>query len=407
MPPASRRTSILESGMSKRAIILFSIVGILIISTAGYFGFSTSKPPEAAPTPQTVSVTKCDVQQTVTAPGNLVNVNVADVQMPATGRISTVKVRVGDHVHAGQILAELDDVTTSQAQLDLLTAQDALEKLQKQRTSLNYPRATNTFIQDLRRQVKAAKQSVSELTGAARSADDATLRSQLLANLATAKENQKQLESKLSWYTSKPTENDVASADSELALAQAKYDAAKAVMESLEIKAPFDGIVFEVEAKTGQTYESEAKLFIVGDPKALEALVSVTEEDFPLVSVGQIAQVYFDARPDVTAQGKVERIIPTRIEGDSPLYNIYLSLDEVPDGLADGMTVDSNVTIASRPGVLCLPRSMVHASGNDKAIVQVWNGTSTESRNVTVGLRGDSNIEIISGLKEGDQVVVR
>lgn len=393
--------------MSKRAIILFSIVGILIISTAGYFGFSTSLAPTAIPTPQTVSVTTCDVQQTVTAPGNLVNVNQADVQMPVKGRISTVRVRVGDHVHAGQILAELDAVTTSQAQLDLLTAQDELEKLQKQRTSLDYPRATNTFVQDLRRQVKAAKQSVSELNSAAKNATDATLRSQLLANLATAKENQKQLESKLNWYTSKPTTDDVASADSELALAQAKYDAAKAVMESLEIKAPFDGIIFEVDAKAGQTYEAEAKLFTIGDPKALEALVSVTEEDFPLVSIGQKVEMYFDARPDVTVKGKVERIIPTRIEGDSPLYNIYLSLDEIPDGLAEGMTVDSNVTIASRPAVLCLPRSLVHASGNDKAIVQVWNGTSTESRDVKVGLRGDSNIEIVSGLKEGDQVVVR
>jgi HlyD family secretion protein len=393
--------------MSKRAIILFSIVGILIISTAGYFGFSTSKAPEATPTPQTVSVTKCDVEQTVTAPGNLINVNEADVQMPTTGRISTVKVRVGDWVRAGQILAELDDVTTSQAKLDLLSAQDDLEKLQKRRTALDYPRATNDFIKDLRKQVKAAKDSVSQLTDAAKNAEDATLRSQLLASLANAKDNQKQLESKLSWYTSKPTENDITSADSELALAQAKYDAANAVMESLKIKAPFDGIVFEVAAEAGQTYQAEAKLFTLGDPKALEALVSVTEEDYPLVSIGQNAEVYFDARPDVTVKGKVERIIPKRIEGDSPLYNIYVSLDEIPVGLADGMTVDTNVTISSRTGVLCLPRSVVHASGNDKAIVQVWNGSSTESRNIEVGLRGDSNIEIISGLTEGEQVVVR
>lgn len=393
--------------MSKRAIILFSLVGILIISTAGYFGFSTSKTPEATPTPQTVSVTKCDVEQTVTAPGNLVNVNEADVQMPTTGRISAVKVREGDQVRTGQILAELDEVTTSQAQLDLLEAKDDLEKLQKQRTSLDYPRATNDFIKDLRKQVKAAKDSVSQLNDAAKNAQDATARSQILAGLANAKENQKQLESKLNWYTSKPTEDDVASADSELALAQAKYEAAKAVMESLEIRAPFDGIVFAVSAEAGQTYQAEAALFTIGDPKALEALVSVTEEDYPLVSIGQITEVFFDARPDVTVKGKVERIIPKRIEGDSPLYNIYISLDEIPEGLADGMTVDTNVTIASRPGVLCLPRSLVHASGNDKAILQVWNGTSTESRNVTVGLRGDSNIEIVSGLKEGEQVVVR
>ena len=78
--------------MSKRAILLFIVVIILIISTAGYLGFSTNKPPEATPTPQTIAVTKCDVEQTVTAPGNLVNVNQADVQMPTTGRIANVKV---------------------------------------------------------------------------------------------------------------------------------------------------------------------------------------------------------------------------------------------------------------------------------------------------------------------------
>src|SRR6266487_54152 len=390
--------------VSKRAIVLFSVVTILVISAAGYFGFSTTKTPEATPTPQTVSVTTCDVEQTVTAPGNLVNVNEADVQMPTTGRISTVKVRVGDQVRAGQILAELDDVTTTQAQLNLLQAQDDLEKLQKRRTALDYPRATNDFIKDLRKQVKAAKDTVSQLNDAAKNAEDAVLRSQLLASLTTAKENQKQLESKLSWYTSKPTESDVLSADSELALAQAKYDAAKAVMESLEIKAPFDGIVFEVSAEAGQTYQAETALFKIGDPKALEALVSVTEEDYPLVAIEQNAEVYFDARPDVTVKGRVERIIPKRIEGDSPLYNVYLSLDEIPDGLADGMTVDTNVTITSRPGVLCLPRSVVHASGNDKAVVQVWNGSSTESRDVTIGLRGDSNVEIVSGLAEGEKV---
>jgi len=393
--------------VGKRAIILFSLVGILVISAAGYFGFSTSKTPEATPTPQTVSVTTCDVKQTVTAPGNLVNVNEADVQMPTPGRIANVKVRLGDKIRAGQILAELDDVTTTQAQLDLLEAQAELEKIQKRRTALDYPRATNDFIKDLRRQLKAAKESVSQLNDAAKNAPDAMARSQILAGLANAKENQKQLESKLNWYSSKPTENDIVAADSELALAQAKYDAAKAVKESLEIEAPFDGFVFDVIAEAGQTYEAAAKLFTIGDPKALEALVTVTEEDYPLIALGQSTEVYFDARPDVTAKGRVERIIPKRIEGDSPLYNIYIALDEIPDGLADGMTVDTNVTIASRPGVQCLPRSVVRASGNDKAILQVWNGSSTESREVQVGLRGDSNIEIVSGLTEGEQVVVR
>ena len=393
--------------MSKRAIILFFIVIILVISTAGYFGFTTTNTPTPTPTPETIAVTTCDVEQTVTAPGNLVNVNQVDVQMPVTGRIAEVKVRVGDRVRKGQILAELDDVTTSQAQLDLLTAQEELDKLQRRRTSLDYPRATDDFIKDLRRQIKAAKNSVSDLEGAARNAEDPVLQSQLLASLETAKANLKDLESRLNWYTSKPTESDILAADSELALAQAKYDAAKAVMDSLEIKSPINGIAFEVSVETGQTYQAETTLFMVGDPKALEVVANVTEEDYPLISVRQSVEVFFDARPEVTIQGKVERIIPKRIEGDRPLYDIYISLDEVPDGLADGMTSDTAITIAKHEGVLCLPRAMVRASGGDTTTVRVWNGIENVSQEITIGLRGDTYVEIVSGLSEGDQVITR
>jgi HlyD family secretion protein len=393
--------------VSKRAIFLFSLVGILIISTAGYLGFSTTESPEPTPTPQTVSVNICDVEQTVTAPGNLVNVDQADVHMPATGRLSAVNVRVGDSVRKGQVLAELDAVTTTQAQLDLLEAQEELEKLQKRRTALDYPRATDDFIKDLRRQLKAAKRAVSELTGASRSAEDPMLRSQLLANLATAKENQKSLESKLNWYTSNPTESDIIAADSELALAQAKYDAAKAVLDSLQIKSPLTGIVFETAAEAGQTYQAETALFKIGDPKALEVIANVTEEDYPIISVGQNVEVYFDARPEITVQGKIDRIIPKRIEGDRPRYNIYLTLNEVPDGLADGMTSDAAITIAKRTAVLCLPRSVVRASGVDEVSLKVWTNQTTETRTVTIGLRGDSDVEILSGVSEGEQVIIQ
>jgi len=394
--------------VNKRAVIFFSLVAILLVSVSGYLGFATTKEPEATPTPQTVSVTSCDVEQTVTAPGNLVNVNEADVLMPATGRLSAVSVRVGDRVRTGQILAELDAVTTTQAQLDLLEAQDELEKLQKRRTSLDYPRATDAFIKDLRKQIKAAKETVSDLEDSAKNAEDAMAKSQLLASLVVAKENLKSLESNLNWYTSNPTDSDIVAADSELALAQAKYDAAKAVLESLEIKAPINGIVFAVSAKVGQTYQAETALFTIGDPKKLEVQANITEEDFPIVSVGQEVELFFDARPEISIHGRVSRIIPQRNEGDSsPLYDIYITLDEVPDGLADGMTADAAITIAKHAGVLCLPRAVVRASGNDTTIVKVWDGLQEMEKEITVGLRGDTYVEIVSGLSEGEQVVTR
>jgi len=393
--------------MNKTVVIIFVLLAIVVIGASGYFGFASTKEPEPTPTPQTVSVTSCDVEQTVTAPGNLVNVNEAQVNMPATGKLSGVKVRVGDIVKAGQTLAELDPVTTTQAQVDLLEAQKDLEKLQKQRTALNYPRATNDFIKDLRKKIKAAKETISFLESSYKNANDPLVKPQLLASLTAAKADLKTLESNLSWYTSKPSANDITNADSELALAQAKYDAAKAVLESLEIKSPFDGVVFEVVAQVGQTYQAETKLFTIGDPKALEVIANVTEEDYPIVSVGRAVEIYFDARPDVTVQGKVERIIPKRIEGDRPLYNIYISLNEVPDGLADGMTSDTAITIEKRAGVLCLPRATVRASNSDTTIVKVWDGVQVVEKEITVGLRGDTYVEIVSGLSEGEQVVVR
>ena len=393
--------------MNKTVVILFVLVGVLVMGAAGYYGFATTKEPEPTPTPQTVSVTSCDVEQTVTAPGNLVNVNVADVKMPATGKLSAVNVRVGDQVKAGQVLAELDPVTKTQAQLNMLEAQDALEKAQKNRTILDYPRATDAFIKDLRKKIGNAKEVVNELNDSYKKTEDPMMRSQILASLTTAKDDLKNLESNMSWYTSNPTENDITNADSELDLAQAKYDAAKAVLDSLQIIAPFEGVVFAVHAESGSTVQAESALFTIGDPKALEVKANVTEEDYPLLTVGQKVEIYFDARPDVTVQGKVERIIPQRIVGDRPLYNIYISLNEVPDGLADGMTSDTAITIAKHAGVLCLPRAVVRASGGDTTTVKVWDGIQEVAREIQIGLRGDTYVEIVSGLKEGEQVVTR
>lgn len=393
--------------MNKTAVIIFVLAAILVMGGAGYYGFSTTQTPTPTPEPQTVSVTTCDVEQTVTAPGNLENVNVADVKMPAAGKLSAVNVRVGDYVEAGQTLAELDPVTKTQAQVDLLEAQDALEEAQKNRNILDYPRATDAFIKDLRKKVNNQKDVVKELDHNYRNAEDPIIRGQVLASLTSAKEELTRLESNLNWYTSKPTDQDKTNADSELALVQAKYDAAKAVMESLEIKAPFDGVVFAVTAESGATYQAEATLFTVGDPKALEVKANITEEDFPIVAVGQAVEIFFDARADITVQGKVNRVIPQRIEGDRPRYNIYITLDEVPDGLADGMTADSAITIQKREGALCLPRSIVRASGVDTVTLKVWVNNTTERREVTVGLRGDSNVEIVSGLSEGDQVIIQ
>jgi RND family efflux transporter MFP subunit len=389
-------------------MVVFVLVGILVISAAGYFGFSTAQEPELTPAPQTVTVNRCDVDQTVTAPGNLVNIGLENINMPTTGKLSEVYIRIGDVVKDGQVLAEMDAVAKSEAQSKLIEAQAELDAAQRKRTSMDYPRATDAFIKEYRAKIKLQKQLVGQLAAMYENAIGPEAKSAALMQLSNAQTELSTMENNLKWYLGHPSEVDLAAADSELSLTQAKYDAARVVLESLSIVAPFDGVVLESKAQTGVTINAETPLFKVGDPKELEVQANITEEDFPIVAVGQEVELFFDARPELTIRGRVSRIIPRRIEGESsPLYDIYITLDEVPDGLADGMTADTAITIAKRENVLCLPRAVVRASSGDTTIVKVWDGVQEAEREITVGLRGDTYVEIVSGLSEGEQVVTR
>jgi HlyD family secretion protein len=124
-----------------------------------------------------------------------------------------------------------------------------------------------------------------------------------------------------------------------------------------------------------------------------------------LVRTGQVAQLLFDARPELTATGRVERIVPARLSGSQALYPVYLTFDDLPDGLAADMSTDVAIAIASKSNVLRLPRAVVRAKADNTAQVNVWVNDHIEQRSVTTGLRGDVYVEIVDGLKEGDRVV--
>ena len=80
---------------------------------------------------------------------------------------------------------------------------------------------------------------------------------------------------------------------------------------------------------------------------------------------------------------------------------------DLPDGLLAGMTVDASIVVASRSDVLRLPRALVRARTDGTATIQVWTGSEIEERLVQTGLRGDVHVEILDGLREGEQVVAQ
>jgi RND family efflux transporter MFP subunit len=400
----------------KLRIIISSIIALLVVAAAGYQGFaSTARKQPTLQAPQTAEVTTCDVQQTVEAPGVLDNTSTAQILMPVDGHLSQVLVRPGEHVTVGQVLASVEHRSKAEAQAEqaLADANSTLKTAQDKYDSMFYPRASDELISKTQAEIDLARVRVARMSDIyrqlGRKSDGNPLKAQALLNLTNAQINLNNLISQYNWYTGHYTQLEIDQTNSALSVAKAQVADAKTVLDSLllGIKAPFSGVVIAVDVVVGQPLRENDNLFTIIDPKALEVRANVTQEDYPLLITDQNADVYFDARPDVTAKGKVERIVPKLIEGTAPTYDIFISLDDVLDGLADGMTVDTNITIAKRQGVLCLPRNIVHASTDNKAILQVWDGTQTGNREITLGLRGDTSIEILSGLSAGEQVVVK
>lgn len=446
----------------KRWSILFAVVPILaVVGGAGYLGYRNSQSAgRVVPPPPTISVDRGDVVQSVTAPGQLVGMRDQLLSLSIAGRLSKVNARAGDHVKAGDVLAQLDDsalkYALETAQANLASAQAKVAKLKEppSDTALAPARAQvasaqsaydaavakNTHAGDQITVAKAALEKATITLQQAQGAYDsvawrgdigmlpqsaalqqATIDYQsALANynLTAAEINDSavkaaaqaltQAQSSLVQLTAPPDPQEVAIDQAEVNKAQVAVNAAQDNLDQARLVAPFAGVVQDVRAKEGDTLSAGAPLVQLSDPQALEARSTITEEDYPLARVGQKAELYFDSQPDVVVTGTVTEIVPLRdASSTSPVYPIYISLDSMPDGLAPGMTVDGSILIAKQSNVLRLPRALVHARSDGTAQIQVWANGETETRMIKTGLRGDQYIQVLSGVSEGEQVISR
>ena len=121
--------------MKRLLVVVAVLVGLVVIVGAGYFGYLASQPARAAAidVPPTIQVERGDVQLTVTAPGQLVNTRDDMLGFEVAGRVSKINVQPGSVVHAGDLLAVLDDTTfryaVETARANLASAEARLEQI--------------------------------------------------------------------------------------------------------------------------------------------------------------------------------------------------------------------------------------------------------------------------------------
>jgi HlyD family secretion protein len=176
-------------------------------------------------------------------------------------------------------------------------------------------------------------------------------------------------------------------------------------MDDLQVKAPVAGQISSLTARVGDKITNNASLFRVADYGAMQVTISVDELDIAKVKQGQSAQITLDALSGKNFTGKVYKINPEgTFKNDIANFDVTVMFDKT-DGLMAGMNSTVNVMVENKPGVLWLPAQAV-TTRQGKSTVQVLDDKKQlTQKDVQIGIRTSQQVEIVSGLKEGDQVV--
>lgn len=208
-----------------------------------------------------------------------------------------------------------------------------------------------------------------------------------------------------------PTESELAALRAAVSRARANYTAAMASYDKATLTAPFDGLVADIAFEVGEYVAPGGRMIrLQSTDDAYMLTLDVSESDIADLALGQTAHVTLDALGRQEFLGSVLSLAPAEkdIEG-AVFYEAKVVLLEVDDDMRSGMSADVVIDIEQRVDALYLPqRTVLRRDGVEYVRIVADNELGYEERPVEVGLRGDDGFaEIINGVSEGDEVVVR
>jgi Cu(I)/Ag(I) efflux system membrane fusion protein len=169
-------------------------------------------------------------------------------------------------------------------------------------------------------------------------------------------------------------------------------------------RAPVTGIVLEKKAVQGMRFMPGETLYQIADLSSLWVIAEVNEQDIGQVRIGNSAQVTVDAYPDRKFDGKVDFIYPT-LSSATRTVQVRIELNNPKGVLKPAMFANAQIDVGKSGKVLTVPASAVIDSGTRQVVLVRLAEGRFEPRTVTLGKRNDSIVEVLSGVKEGEQVV--
>lgn len=434
------------------------LLGLLVL-IAGAVVASIKINQRGVVTVQTSKVTRMDLTSLVTASGevkprNYINIG-ANTQGPAP--ITAIYVKEGDTVKKGEVLASLADVQpeadlkAQQASLNAALADsaagEAAEKSAEDNVAVAQAQVEHDRA-DVEQKKVDLKRSQELFDSKLLAPQDFEAKKALYdlaqATLTTSERRVSQAKAQRSQAAAQ-----LASAQKKVAQAQAMVVRSHDILKQYDAVAPLDGVVTNLPVRVGETVvpgiqnSAASTIMTIADMSIITAEVNVDETDIVSVKLDQPADVTIDAIPNRVFKGKVMEIGDTAIVRSSGVaasqsqtssqeakdFRVVIALDIPQNLVRPGLSCTAKITTATRDHVLSIPiqaltvrqQGQLHppkpgdkqeldpaaqkAAKKELQGVFVVNGGKAEFREVKTGITGATDIEVLSGLNQGDQII--
>ena len=224
--------------------------------------------------------------------------------------------------------------------------------------------------------------------------------------LNTAEGDLKAARDKLAQIKASPREHDVDLAQAKLAQATAVLAETKQNLTKASLTASLNGLVTDIKKEEGETATIQETIISIIGLGNFQIEVDISEVEIGKVNLKDSVEITLDAFPDYKFLGKVIDIEPaeTIIQG-VVYYKVTAGFEEVEEGIKSGMTANVDIVTDLRENVLRIPQRAV-LTKNGQKIVRVLEGEEIKEVQVETGIRGnEGEIEILSGIKEGDKII--
>ena len=382
-------------------LLVLAIAGGLIAATRGGTKIDPSK---------LQKVEKGDLAKSVVATGKVTPITKVEVKSKASGIVKKLLVDAGDKVKKGQLLAQLDKEEI-QAQVEQSRAAVEAAEANVQSTEADYARAK---VDAEGPDVPLLKRAYERATGMAKEG---------VVSTSALEDAQKNYEMALNKQNVSKAQVTVLRA--KMAQAQGQLGQDRANLKQLEeqlsytdIESPIDGVVLSRDVEMGDAVSSILVLgssatlvMTLGDTSSVYVKGKVDESDIGKVYLGQPARIKVESFKDKTFNGVVTKISPMGVEKDNvTTFEVRVSINNPGGELKAEMTANAEIILEEHKNVLQIPEGAIVYDKDKKASVEIPDSSAKEGKKkiaVNIGISNGAKTELLSGLKEGDQVVLQ